>query len=626
MQRLSYAVQKNTLLARISLSVLCALGAALYSPFAPLSLGSACLRAVPGLIAGLCLSHTALPHVTPRRLAYALPAALLGAASCAAGAELQVYGTFLLSFDRLLSALLCWLGLFVLFAFGLLTLLSFGGSWLRRLQASRFEAALAKSRLFAKAHPARLFLLSLGVLLLCWLPVWLAYFPGLANYDIRSHMAQCVSNQYSTLHPMCYTLLLKGCLLLADALGGGTPLAIALLCLFQMLLLSAALSYALSALRRMGAPAYACLLALAFFALFPVFPLLAISTTKDIPYAAFCLLLAVMLLRFFTDPDRLVRSPKAWASFLLFGVLMGILRYNGLFSLVLWLVAFLLLGGLRFSKKHPGAMPRILLLFTLTVGLALGSNAVLNLLTKAAPSFVTTRDLASLPSQQLVRVALTLEKGSEDYREITHWYSGKRMLEIYRPRLADYTKRHINVDHDNGWRGFAETWLRVGLRHPKIYAEAFLELNRGLWFVHDTSHANIYPHTLSSFGYLLNNQVDCRDYGDPIVFHSFLPGLQAFLNRLTTENTYLSIPGLRLIFSIGFQCWLSVLLFLSACYRRQCGLACAMGWILCLAALLAAAPAVLVRYTLPVFLGNGVGLALMAKASPASKPSDAPSA
>lgn len=557
---------------------------------------------------GLVFARLALPKATPRRLRYGLPTAFLFALSCAVGAELQVHGTLRTGALAICLNLLCLLGLWVLGGLFLLALFAYGGNILHRLGSSPLEKRLKTWQ------GQRVFWTALGVLLLCWLPVWLAYSPGLSNYDIRSHMDQCISGVYSTLHPLLYTLLLKACLLLAGVLGGGSTLAIALLCGLQLLLVSGVLSYSIMTLRRLGASALSCLVALAFFALFPVFPLMAISTTKDVPYAVFALLLMVQLYALIREPDVFLSSWKKWLPLLVTGLLMGLLRYNGIVSLGLFVVLFLIFYQERSQQKSEKKTApkrfkwRIAVLLLGIVGLTPLANSGLNAATDAQPSFVTMRDMASLPSQQLVRALLEMPHNNAEYRSVVFWYSGAGMINNYRPRLADYTKRYINVDHDDGWRGFARTWLEVGLRHPKAYVEAFLELNRGLWFIHDVSHANIYYEEFENFGYLLNNQVDCAVPGDPIHFDSKLPWLQAFLNRLTTENTYLKVPFLRMVFSIGAECWLCYLLFLGALYRRDRAMACAMGWMLCLTVILLAAPAVLVRYTLPVFLGNGVGM------------------
>lgn len=635
------------------LTAFSALGLAFYAPIPPnqpiisavdlltTAPTSALIRTLLGGVLAWQLSRFTLPQLTVRQLRYAGTLALLFAACCCIGSSLQCHGKLPTEIIEWMLLIPEWQGLFSFFLVFLLAAIHFAGRILAKWRATptqNFSSDIKPSH-FKKSIPIHIlrlnfhstsrrscllrFLFLHAGIFICWLPVWLAYYPGLANYDILSHMMQCASGQYSTLHPVLYTLLLQCCLQLSSLFHGDTTLAIALLCLGQMLLLSGAMAWSLSTLLRHGASLLPCLLIGLFFALFPVFPLLAVSTTKDVPYAALALIVMILLFEFSHDPSRFFRTPAKIFTFLLSSTFMCMLRYNGIVSLSLLIPVLLFL--LRWkpassSNKHrvpkgrrssPPLRLRMVFLLLSSMLLAWLGTQWLNQLTNAAPSFVTARDVASVPSQQMVRAVLEMEHNSPEYQDVVQWYSGASMIHRYRPCLADYTKRYINVDHSDGWRGFARTWLKTGLNHSRAYIEAFLEQTRGLWFIHDLSHAQIYPKNTPLFGYLLNNQVDCSEYISPIRFSSKLPGLQDFLNRLTTENTYQKLPGIRLLFSIGAQCWLSILLFAAALYRRQKATALAMAWLLCQILVLAFAPAVLVRYVLPIFLGNAAGVGLL---------------
>lgn len=597
----------------VSLSLLAGVGLALYAPFAPLTLAQAIVH---GLI-GLCLTFWAgkafLAHVDRRRLRYGALASLPLAICATAGAELQVYGTFRLALGPMLLHFFTALGLSVFFGSLFLWLLACGGRWLQRLQTGPLEAWL--SRLFKTTEPdgahalpraPKMFFFSFFSLFALWLLVFLAYYPGVANYDILSHLTQALSGQYSTLHPVLYTLFIKGCLSLSAAFGGGLTLAIAFVSLFQLLLMAYAIAHALSTLRAMGTPALVCMIALGFFGLHPAFSVLTLSTTKDIPFAAFSLLFLASLLPFFSQPARSMGSWRAVGRLCLFGALMGMNRYNG--PLAMGLFALAALAFMRCPKEalpFPYFKIRTAALWLGIAVLSLCLNSGLNALVKAAPSFVTLRDIASLPSQQMVRAAQTLPENDADLQDIAQWYSGRSMLEKYRPRLADYTKRYIDVDHDDGWRGFARTWFRIGLKHPKAYIEAFLELNRGLWFLHDRSHAHIYPEGAYLTGYLSTNQPDCASTGDPIMYSSKLPGLQAFLDEVNANNAYENIPLLRMLFSTSFHCWLNLWIFIAACYRKDRALMNTQYFILSTILILFFSPCILARYLFPVLLSSG---------------------
>lgn len=588
------------------------IGAALYSPFTPLVITEAFLRGLGGLVAGYLLARATFPFLTERSFRYAGWIALAFGASCAAGCELQVYGTFRLEALPMLAGVFCWLGIAVLTFSLVLFIIHQGGSFLRRLQNNQKDVSplmeLGPMRF-------RFFFLILGLLLLCWLPVWLANFPGLGSHDIHSHLGQLLSGDYNTAHSTLYTLIFQGILWLSRLFGGGGTLFLGLLCGFQMMMLASSLAYTTAKLRQYGTPLVICLLVTAFYGLFPVIPIMAITTTKDVPFAAFALFFATKLFLLCQHRDGEKLPLQSVAAFCLTGVLLALLRHNGAASLALLLVTFCLFVRVR----HKGEVlkrwkRRLVILLTATVAAMTLGNLAVNSALNAKSSFVTKRDMVSLPCQQLVRAMRDMPEESPLYQEAIQFFKLNNVVDLYVPKLADKTKQLINVrdkqGNDSGWGGFFKVWVKAGFYHPKAYWEAFLELNRGLWFMHDTSHAKVYPDHYN-LGYLLSGQSDLSsvsELGGAVRYHSFFPKLQTFLYDLTSRNTYLSIPVLRMFFSVGAQCWLSLLLFLAACYRRDQGLMLAMGWMLSLLALLFFAPGVLVRYVFPIFLGNSLGI------------------
>lgn len=67
--------------------------------------------------------------------------------------------------------------------------------------------------------PSRCFGLALATMLLCWLPGYLAYYPGICAYDITIQMGQVVSGSYGTHHPLAHTLLVGLFAKLGNGLG-----------------------------------------------------------------------------------------------------------------------------------------------------------------------------------------------------------------------------------------------------------------------------------------------------------------------------------------------------------------------------------------------------------------------
>lgn len=80
------------------------------------------------------------------------------------------------------------------------------------------------------------------LLLLCWLPVLLAFFPGALNYDFPWQYAQRLEHSYSNLHPLLHSALSNGLVALGEALGSPT-LGVLFNTLLQMTAFAFALAY-----------------------------------------------------------------------------------------------------------------------------------------------------------------------------------------------------------------------------------------------------------------------------------------------------------------------------------------------------------------------------------------------
>ena len=80
------------------------------------------------------------------------------------------------------------------------------------------------------------------VILLGWLPVWLAFFPGMINYDFPAQYQQHIDHAYSSLHPLLHSALSNGLMALGEAFSSPT-LGLLLNTVLQMLVFSFALAY-----------------------------------------------------------------------------------------------------------------------------------------------------------------------------------------------------------------------------------------------------------------------------------------------------------------------------------------------------------------------------------------------
>lgn len=133
----------------------------------------------------------------------------------------------------------------------------------------------------------RYFFSCLTIIMLMWLPVLLAYYPGLFAYDVGFQIYQEMGT-YNVHHPLIHTFILQFFYyVVGERFMGSYNRGMVCYTLFQMLILAMAIAYMHLFLHRMKAGRKSKIVILIFTGMFPVYSVLSISMTKDIIFAAF---------------------------------------------------------------------------------------------------------------------------------------------------------------------------------------------------------------------------------------------------------------------------------------------------------------------------------------------------
>lgn len=558
------------------LAALAALLAALAAPYLiPENPDSAVFRS--GAFGCALLAAAAFPawealrRANRRTLVCGLAWGLLLAGALGLGAELLVY-------DGLLSGM---------------------GSLLRRLAVPVMAApllGLVCARLMlaqpkAPAKPMRVPLWGyLLMLLLCWLPVLLAYFPGMLNYDFPGEYAQHLEGAYTTLHPLLHSALMNGIITLGELLHSRT-LGLLLMTLLQMALFAAALAYACTFAQRRGAPVPMLAGMTALFGLHPIFSVMALSMTKDTLFSAALLVLSLLVWEACEEPEAFFAHRGKLMLCVVTAVGTALLRNNGVFALALMLPALLIVSR--------GRRRRAALLSAACVGssalVLLGLNLALSPSTER-----TDFQLYSLPAQQLVRAYSSGRMSDADRAELESWYTAEEGLVVH-PHLADPAKGYLDRDRiQREGEEFMALWARVGKTCAREYLEAFLMLNVGSWYPDDLSHSTIYPDvSYNDKGYLQTQEYDMTEQG--FATTSLLPGVRDFFEQLCRRNSYQKYPVVSLLFGPAAPFWALLMVCALLVARRRARLLPAALGVLGIWLSYLFGPCTLPRYALPLF-------------------------
>lgn len=443
-----------------------------------------------------------------------------------------------------------------------------------------------------------------SVIFLCWLPVFLAYYPSVFAYDAEGQLYQVLAHDYSTHHPLIHTLFLGAFFRLGGSVFGSYSAGMALHSIVQMLLMAMIFGYALMVLYKERTSYIMRLLLLAFYALFPTNSVLAMSTTKDVLFSGLVLLYVIKMYEWSRQDDGAEHEKRwFWVTLCIISVLMLLFRNNAVYAYVVSLPLVFFFWkrdektkqatGHGWTKKDTKAVCFILG----TLVLFLICSAGLKQITAAHNG--SPREMLSVPLQQMARARVEHEEELEnDMREELDLYlPSEWVFAAYNPHLADPVKNRA-VIHDNPV-GLLKTWMKLGLKFPMTYVDAFLDNAIGYWYLADTSHAEIYGvGTESGFGYLSTDN-RTMPAGCEIIENSYLPGLRVFMEKMISDNAYQKIPVLSVIFAPAFYWWLLCLYMVFFFQRREYRMLLPVLFLVVYYLTLLLSPTVLIRYMYP---------------------------
>jgi len=436
-----------------------------------------------------------------------------------------------------------------------------------------------------------------AAILLAWLPMYLAYYPGMFNYDSTGEITQVLAHSYDGNFPIAHTLLLGAFYRLGEALGSYNT-GIALYTALQCAALAASMAYAALYLYRLGCARWLWLGMTALFALLPTHSLMAMCTTKDLFFSAALLVLMLRL-------HALWRTPKSarvrdFAIIAALTALLCLMRNNGVLAILA-----AALGAPSALAAHERSRRRVLA--ALLCGVVVFGTVTAGLGAVTHPRRGGIREWLSVPLMQVARVWAKADETGEILSEDAEIRAFIPQVERYQRHLADGVKRKATVGVVN-MPQFLSLWGRLFAQHPADFVDAAAYLTKGYWHLNDETHLDIYAER-GNHGYLETVNQD----GLGVTRQSVLPGLMERMDALFVENGYRSVPLLATVVEPAFWCWMICALVVWMAYRRDRGGLWAASLLMGLFASMLFGPCAYIRYAYPLALCApallGLGLA-----------------
>lgn len=410
----------------------------------------------------------------------------------------------------------------------------------------------------------QIFFGSLLLLLLAWLPVYLAYYPGICAYDAPVQTGQIMEHYYFDHHPIVHTLFLQGMLWLGNHIFGNVNAGMALYTAVQMLLLAGSMAYGMLVLHRRKIAAGWQLTIQILGMFFPFHWYMSVSMTKDTVFSAFLLLQLVCLTDLLWE-DRNSWRPGIRDLFYALGTVgMILFRNNGKYAMIVLLAfAFLMFC---FGKKARKLWGRLLVVSGAAVCVGLFVLSAVFSATHAEQG--DRREMLSMPIQQLSRCmiyhggigVLAEDDGTMDAADkaLINDFILDEAYRDYDPGIADPVKRHTNtyvVRYRSG--DFIRVYLHLLGNYPGDMINAALATNAGFLSPFDTTHADVNRvEGRAGLSYVQTRWEEDTLNGRGIYKDSKWPWLFDRLENWAENNSYLRIPVLKYLFVPGSYLWL----------------------------------------------------------------------
>lgn len=318
------------------------------------------------------------------------------------------------------------------------------------------------------------FLINWIIIFLCWIPVFLAEYPGFFVYDAYDEYMEVANHTYTTHHPLLHVLLLGGSVSGAEKLFGNANIGIALYIICQMILVSALFAWIVD---RFVKSKFGRIASVIWFGAFPTIVMFALCSVKDTLFAAF-MVVAVALTFSIIDKKE---NGLPIRNFVFMGLsLLGmmLMRKNGVYAVVVFAICMSVYTYTTAKTKFVTVAITFLLAFV-------SYKAIdTSLLYITGATDTENQEILTVPIQQLARTySVYKDEMSKEDIDTLYEILPETALNHYTPNLSDPVK----VDFDNKKYAsnpakYRALWWKLFKEHPVSFLNAWLCTSYGYYY------------------------------------------------------------------------------------------------------------------------------------------------
>ena len=415
------------------------------------------------------------------------------------------------------------------------------------------------------------FIIPLLIILICWLPYIVSFYPGILFQDssnqIRQYFGYDIPEDSSTNsanlidenvkitnhHPVVHTVILGLCMQFGKLIGNDN-LGLFTYTILQVLLLASTFAYCIHFMKKLKIPNWIRTVALLIFSLLPIIPVYAMEVTKDVPFTCFVILYVILMYKLITNANTKKLAIKDIVKIIVLSMLVILFRNNGIYVIIMSLPFIAI-----FDKTNRKA---ILITSVVIIALSQIFNSVLLPALKITPSSI--REALCIPFQQTARYVRAYEEDvTEEEKEIIDKVLDYSTLaERYDPTNADAVKNQYNKDATTeDLVNYLKVWFGQFFKHPNAYIQATMNNAYGYFY----PESNIRQYTTD---FIVDAHGSINNTGN-FNYH-YIEGLRNAREsiKIITDITE-KVPVISWINNIAFNVWLILIILCYFIYTKK---------------------------------------------------------
>ena len=396
----------------------------------------------------------------------------------------------------------------------------------------------------SKLNNKKLFIFSFLAILVCWMPYFLRFFPGLLTPDSIGELTTVINNfsSVSGHHPVIHMLFIAGPYNIGYKMFNSITSGVACSSLTQMIIMACIFSSLIVFLNKRNVNKKLLLLILGYYAILPMHGYYSITMWKDVLFSGLLLLLVMECTKLLEKSENL--KFKDFTTFIIVSILCVFFRNNAIYMYFI-LFAFSLIIFRKKIKYFICAFSIVFCVYFVVKGPIFN---YFNVSKSASAEYI------GMPLQQVGRMAFKNVEFSEyEKKEINKLIPIDIMAKCYNPIISDGIKFNENYNgkaFDDNKITYFKIWIDLVRKYPSISLEAYAASTLGYWYP-NVEYWSVAPG-------IENNSFNLKQ-------QSKLPKV---LDKIFTKVESRYTPLFNIEWSIGLCFWI-VLIFVWISIKRK---------------------------------------------------------